>query len=185
MKALLISTILLISTGYFTITVYKTEVEKRRVKEDLIELSKIKYGLFNVDEWKRILSDIITKKIEAFNLEGRNKEKMRKELEVFLLKIISDLEERYYEEKSQSFFGILIQNPITSITGVFGKIKRDIPVFTEQILNFLNDPKNRNAIRAYILSKLNDYADKTFSKLDYTTHDQILSNYDLRIEKRH
>lgn len=162
---------------YLAVSVYRTETEKRRIKEDLIELSKIKYGLFSVDEWKRILVGIITKKIEEFNLEGANKEKMRKELEEFLYQQISDLEERYYEEKSQSLLGFLIQSPVTAITGVFGKLKRDIPIFTEGILNFLNDPKNRRAIRGYIINKLNEYADKTFSKIDYSTHDKIISEY--------
>ena len=162
---------------YLSVIVYRTETEKQKIKEDLIELSKIKYGLFSVDEWKKILADIITKKIEEFNLEGANREKMRGELETFLYRQISDLEERYYEEKSQSFFGFLVQNPITAITGVFGKIKKDIPIFTDQILDFLNDPKNRKAIRGYIINKLNEYADKTFSEIDYTTHDKIISEY--------
>lgn len=102
---------------------------------------------------------------------------MRGELETFLYRQISDLEERYYEEKSQSFFGFLVQNPITAITGVFGKIKKDIPIFTDQILDFLNDPKNRKAIRGYIINKLNEYAEKTFSEIDYTTHDKIIAEY--------
>lgn len=177
MRGLIVTILLLTGIVYLSIAVYTIETEKRKIKEDLIELSKIKYGLFSVDEWKRILAEIITKKIEEFNLQGANKEKMRKELEEFLYRQISDLEERYYEEKSQSFFGFLIQNPVTAITGVFGKIKRDIPIFTEGILNFLNDPKNRKAISGYIINKLNEYADKTFSKIDYTTHDKIIAEY--------
>ena len=34
--------------------IYSLEHERRIVKEDLVELSKIKYGLFSVDEWKQI-----------------------------------------------------------------------------------------------------------------------------------
>ncbi len=41
----------------------------------------------------------------------------------------------------------------------------------------MNDPKNRKAIRGYIIKKLNDYADKTFSKIDYSTHDSVISEY--------
>ena len=162
---------------YISITVYRTETEKRKTKEDLIELSKIKYGLFSVDEWKRILSDIITKKINDFNLEGANRERMRKELESFLYTQISELEERYYEEKSQTLFGFFVQNPMAALFNVFGKIKKDIPTITEEVLNFLNDPRNRKAIRSYIISKLNEYADKTFAKIDYSTHDKIIAEY--------
>lgn len=157
-------------------TIYKTEIEKRKIKEDLIELSKIKYGLFSVDEWKRILSEIITKKIEDFNLEGANREKMRDEISTFLYKQINEFEERYYEEKGQTFFGFL-QSGVAAVTGTFGELKKNIPTFTEEILNFMNKPKNRMAIREFIIKKLNDYADKTFAKIDYTTHDKIIAEY--------
>lgn len=175
---LILITLVLVSILGLSILVYNKEQQKRKLKEDLIELSKIKYGLFNVDEWKKILADIITKKIEEFNLQGANKEKMRAELTAFLTRQVGELEDRYYEEKSKSFFGFLIQNPVTAISGIFGKIKRDIPIFTEGILDFLNDPKNRKAIRGYIINKLNEYADRTFSKVDYTIHDKIISKYE-------
>ena len=69
-KRLTITTLLLTGICYLSIVVYRTETERQKIKEDLIELSKIKYGLFSVDEWKKILSDIITKKIEEFNQKG-------------------------------------------------------------------------------------------------------------------
>jgi hypothetical protein len=55
---------------WLSFTLYSIEEERRPLKEDLIELSKVKYGLFNVDEWKAILSGIISKKIEEFDLQG-------------------------------------------------------------------------------------------------------------------
>lgn len=175
-KGLLITILLLTGISFLGVTVFKTETEKRKTKEDLIELSKIKYGLFSVDEWKRILSDIITKKIEDFNLEGANREKMRDEISTFLYKQINEFEERYYEEKGQTFFGFL-QSGVAAVTGTFGELKKNIPTFTEEILNFMNKPKNRKAIREFIIKKLNDYADKTFAKIDYSTHDRIISEY--------
>lgn len=35
--------------------------KKKAFEEDRIEVSNIKYGLFNVDEWKIILADLLTK----------------------------------------------------------------------------------------------------------------------------
>lgn len=169
---------MLLLTGilFLTAITYKTEVDKRKVKEDLIELSKIKYGLFSVDEWKRILSEIITKKIEDFNLDAANREKMREEISTFLYKQIDEFEERYYEEKGQTFFGFL-QSGVAAVTGTFGELKKNIPTFTEEILDFMNKPKNRRAIREFIIKKLNDYAEKTFAKIDYTVHDRIIAEY--------
>ena len=116
---------------------YRLEKEKQAFKVDLIELSNVKYGLFNVDEWKKILSDILSKKIEEFNLDDVNRDEMRIKISNFLTVVIDELVQRYYEQKSESLFGI-IEGGIAALTGTFGKIKQDIPVFTEQILEFFS-----------------------------------------------
>lgn len=139
----------------------------------MIELSKIKYGLFSVDEWKRLLARIITKKVEAFNLDGTNREKMRQEIRAFLYKAIGDFEDRYNDESSRTFGGFL-EGMVARTFGIFNKLKREIPNFTEDILNFMNDPRNRLAIRQYIIDKIDNYANNTFAKIDYTVHDEII-----------
>lgn len=169
---------ILISLCCLSFFIYQTEHEKRAVKEDLIELSNIKYGLFNVDEWKKIVANILTKKIEEFEFDGKNRAQMKSKVSGFLYKVIGDLESRYYEQNSGSISGFL-KNSVASLTGTFDKIKKDIPVFTDQILDFLNDPKNKKALRAYFIQKLNTYADSTFAKLDYAVHDSIINKYQL------
>lgn len=169
-------TLLFLSTVLVTVKVYDIETERRSIKEDLIELSKIKYGLFNVDEWKLVLAKIITQKIDEFDLEGANREKMKVEITSFLYKQINDFEAQYYEEQGQTFIGFL-KSGVAAITNTFGEIKRRIPYFTEEILDFMNEPKNRNAIKEFIIKKLDDYANKTFSKTDYTARDHVVTKY--------
>ncbi|KAA3620857.1 MAG: hypothetical protein DWP94_11625 [Flavobacterium sp.] len=161
---------------FLSIQIYQIEQRKIDLKNDLIELSKIKYGLFNVDEWKTILADVITKKVEEFNLTEANRYEMRSKIQNFLSVVINDLEERYYQERSNSLMGWL-ESGVASVTGTFDQIKKDIPVFTDQIINFLNDPNNREAIRSYINDKIDQYADKTFSKTDYTRVNAIFNKY--------
>jgi hypothetical protein len=169
--------VLMIGVAILSAIVYRSEIEKRKIKEDLIELSKIKYGLFNVDEWKKVLSEIITKKINEFNLEGANQEKMRKNLEAFLLRQINEIEERYNQDNSQSLVGILLKKPGASLFGIFSHLRKNIPFITNDILKFLSDPQNKKAIQKYIIGKLNQYTDKTFSKLDYAAQDDIMAAY--------
>jgi hypothetical protein len=66
---------------------------------------------------------------------------------------------------------------VAGLTGMFDAMKRDVPIFTDQILEFLNDPGNRDKVKGYITDKLSEYTDKTFAKIDYTEHDRILSGY--------
>jgi len=167
---------LLISICCLSVFIYRADGEKREIKEDLIEISNIKYGLFNVDEWKIILSNILSKKIEEFEVDGKNRKQMKIKISDFLYKVISDMETRYYEENSSSITGIL-KIGVANITGTFGKIKKDIPIFTEQILNFFNDPNNKKALKSYLSGKLDEYTDNTFAKIDYSLHDSIINKY--------
>lgn len=156
--------------------IYSLEQERRVVKEDLVELSIIKYGLFSVDEWKKILSKIISKKIEELNFSPDQRLQIKSKVSAFLTKTITEMEERFYEEESKSIKGWL-KIGVAGLTGMFDKLKKDIPIFTDQILEFLNDPGNRDKVKSYITDKLSEYTDKTFAKIDYTEHDRILSHY--------
>ena len=169
--ALLLGTIL-----YCALHIYLIEQKQRFLKEDLVELSKIKYGLFSVDEWKQILSRIISKKIEELNFTPNQRVEMKSKVSAFLTKAITDFEERYYEKNSKSIGG-LFQNIGADFFDVFDRIKKDVPIITDQILLFLNDPGNRDKVKGYIVEKLSEYTDKTFSKIDYTEHDLILAKY--------
>jgi hypothetical protein len=172
----LLIVILLLSVGSLASFIYQTENEKREIKEDLIELSNIKYGLFNVDEWKKVLTNILSKKIEEFELNGNNRKEMKKKVSDFLYKVIADFEGRYYESNSSSIGGIF-KNIGAKTFNIFGELKENVPTFTSQILNFLNDPNNKKALKGYLTEKLNEYTDSTFAKMDYSTHDSILSKY--------
>lgn len=161
---------------YFSFSIYTIENERRKLKEDLIELSKVKYGIFSVDEWKKILTGIITKKINELEFAPSNRAEMRKTISSFLYKVIDDFEARYHKKKSGSLKG-MFESAMTSMFGAFDTIRKDVPKFTDQILDFINDPANRHAMKEYIIQKLNEYTDKTFSELDYTTHDEILKRH--------
>jgi hypothetical protein len=152
---------------------YLLECQRRAVKEDLVELSRIKYGLFSVDEWKQILSTIISKKIEELNFTPTQKVEMKAKVSAFLTKTITEMENRFYDEESKSVSGWLK----IGVAGLFDRMKREVPIYTEQILDFLNDPGNRNKVKGYIMDKLSEYTDKTFAKIDYTEHNRILAQY--------
>lgn len=170
--------LILISLSCLSFLIYQTDNEKREIKEDLIEISNIKYGLFNVDEWKKILTEILAKKIEEFQLKGNSKSELKKKISEFLSKAISEFEDRYYEKNSESIGGFF-KNIGASTFNIFGEMKENIPNFTKNIVDFLDDPKNKKALKSYLTSKLNEYADDTFAQIDYTVHDSIINKYKL------
>lgn len=162
-----------------SIQLHRFESERRILKSDLIELSLAKYGIFNVDEWKEIISNIIAKKVDEINLEQENREVMRQKIEAFLYKVLSESEDNFNEQKSGSLFGI-IQKSVASVTDIFGHLKNEVPKITNDILTFLDDPENRDQIKKYVRGLIDKYADQTFAKVDYSVLNSILEKYESR-----
>lgn len=169
---------ILISLFVLGTLIFRTNSQKRELKEDLIELSNIKYGLFNVDEWKEILAQILTRKIEEFELTETNRDKLKEKISGFLFNTINRFEDRFHDDNSSSITGFF-KSSVAALTGTFKKMKQDIPIFTEDIVNFMDDPANRSELRSFLIIKLNEYADNTFAKMDYTVHDFIIKKYNL------
>ncbi len=167
---------LLIASLVISVKLYTVEAERRTVQEDVIELSKVKYGLFNVDEWKKVVARVVTAKVGELELTDANRATMRKRISDLLTTIITDLEKNFKRENEGSFTGFF-KNAGASFLDIFGNMKRNIPEFTEQIMRFIDDPKNRKDLRDYILDKIDNYADSTFAETDYTLHNEILNRY--------
>ena len=153
------------------------EQERRAIKEDLIELSNSKYGLFNVDQWKDILTEVLSKKVEEIDFTGDNKEAMKKEIEGFLHQAIDGMEKQYAPKKPQGLLGML-QSSALSAFNVFGQVRDRVPEFADEILKFLERPENRKNLQGYIRDVIDKYVDDTFAQVDYSYRDAILAKYD-------
>ena len=87
--------ILFLTMSFSSFNSYHLEINKKELKSDLIEISDIKYGMFNVDEWKKQLAKIITTKLKELKLTGSDREIAEKKIKKFLYKAISDFEINY------------------------------------------------------------------------------------------
>jgi hypothetical protein len=165
-----IAVIVLITTTVLGAILFKYESQRRTMKEDLIELLKVKYGLFNVDEWKTILSDLIRKKVEDLNVTGGNREEMRSQVTTFLHKAVKELETEV--AGSGSMQAMLLQT-----LGIFDEIRKYIPTITEKVLDFMSSPENRDKVKGFIIQKLDEYTANVFTEVDYTYHNAVLTKY--------
>jgi len=164
------------------VNVYQFEIRKQLYKNELAELLKVKYGLLNIDEWEETLTHILSKKVDELNFDDQSREKMHQKISVFLFEVIGQLENRYYEEKSESLIG-LVQGSVAAITGTFKQIKKDIPIFTDKILDFLNEEENREGIKSFLVKKLQQYREETFAATDYSRVEQIIAKYEMNNRK--
>jgi len=179
-KILVHTLILLISISiiFIGLKIYNLEIDKRDNNVDLVELSKVKYGLFNVDVWKDKVSNIITKKVNKFKIDKTNRPVLTRKINRLLINVVNELKEDTRDRnKRQAIFGIDYKNMIADITGVFEQLDENIPKITQQIISFLDSNNNKTKIKKYILQQLNKYSADTFSKTDYSTRNTILAKY--------
>jgi hypothetical protein len=158
---------------FSSIFIYRIETKKRTLQNELIELSKVKYGIFSVDEWEKELSQIMIKQLNEFELQQEKEDTLRKTIADFLDTAVDELEESFYDRNSGSIKGFL-KGSVANITDVFGVMKKDIPLLTESIIAFIRDPKNKELAKKFLLEKMEEYSEKTFSEIDYTLYDKIL-----------
>lgn len=152
------------------------ENRKADLKRDQIELCHIKYGLFNVDEWKTVIAGIVTKKVREFEITNENRAEMKARIEELLRKVIDEVAQVMREKNNQSLIGGFKQFFMDVFVDM-DHIKAGIPRYADDVLDFLNDPKNREQLKDYILEKFNDLADKTVGKVDYTEFNAILAKH--------
>ncbi len=75
-------------------------------KNDNAELNHIKYGLFNVNEWKRQITDILGEEISRLSLSAKNEREFRKQIESVLATLMDDIDKRIKQQNSGSVAGM-------------------------------------------------------------------------------
>jgi hypothetical protein len=152
------------------------ERRKAELKRDRIELHHVKYGLFNVDEWKIILADIISKKINEVEVTQENRPQMKAKVEELLHRVINEVEAVMKEQNARSFGGI-VQQILMDLFGSMDTVRKGIPRYADQVIDYLNDPANREELKGYLIKRLNEMIDETVGKTDYRLYSAILHDY--------
>ncbi|MGB0914784.1 MAG: paraquat-inducible protein A [Crocinitomicaceae bacterium] len=166
-----------VALTFLSLKIFSLETEKRELKSDLIELSDVKYGVFNVDEWKEILTTIFTKKIDEFEIAGKDRKEMRVKIKQLITDGIADFKAGIKDRSLNSVKDFLM-NSALSLNEEFDLIEEDIPALTDRIMEIADDPNNKKLIKNILINKLDGYADSTFAEMDYTVRDSLLLKYD-------
>jgi len=179
MKSLrLIFLALLLGTSmFFGFKIYHQEKLNQEYNDHLIELSDIKYGLFNADEWKSVFATVIADNIQKFSLENTDEATLKKEISIFLGKAIDSFEKDLKETKSEGGIAGLLKS-LSSFSGVFDQVKKQIPVFTDQIYNHFMNGDNGAMMQGFIVKQLDEYTKDSTLVTDYTSMNNIIKEYE-------
>lgn len=178
MKKLLtpLSFLVLIALMALTANVHRHESKQRELEADRVVLAHISYGLFNIDEWKAIVAEIVTRKIDEFEVTDDNREEVRQKAEEILHAIVDEIELLMRERNKKSLSGIFKQF-MTDLLFSFDELRQDIPAYAEVIVERLDDPETKKAMKAWIINKITEFADATVGEMDYTAMNIVLDRY--------
>lgn len=178
MKKLLtpLAFLVLIALVALTANVHRHESKQRELENDRVVIAHISYGLFNIDEWKAIVAEIVTRKIDEFEVTDDNREEVRQKAEEILHAIVDEIELLMRERNKKSLSGIFKQF-MTDLLFSFDELRQDIPTYAEVIVERLDDPETKKAMKAWIINKITELADATVGEMDYTTMNEVLERY--------
>ncbi len=176
----LMTPLLIIALGASLFSGYRywqMEQDKRVIEQDLIEISKARYGLFNADKWQEVMASVISEKVKELDFSATNRDEMRQRISRLLYQLIDDFEKNSTQKKPKGIQGLL-QGFVMEAAGIVDQMKAQVPRFTEQILDFLESDENREAIKNFLTKKLEEYKTETFASIDYSRLNQISEKYD-------
>ena len=143
----------------------------------LAEVNSIRYGLLNADEWREDLSNIITKKIEEFELTEANREQLQKQVQDLMYRLLDEVEQILRQDMGK------IKQFLMDAFVDLDKLRENIPKLSEQLLNELSKPENKENIKQFILGKLDTFVAETFTLDEQNRLSEILEaeNFDNKI----
>lgn len=174
MKAMmvLVSWLLFVALSVLAVEVYRGEAKVRAIDADRVVLNHISYGLFNIDEWKGIVADVVTKKIEGFEVTPSNRAEVHRKAEEVLHAVINEIEYLMRERNRNTLSGVFKQF-FTDLLFSFDDLRADVPRFATIIVNRLDEPETKAALKEWIIAKINTFADETVGEMDYTAMNEV------------
>jgi len=137
------------------------------------ELNHVKYGLLNVDEWKRQVTGIVSEEIDKLNLNKAGERDLRKHLEVLLDALIDKLAQRVKEGNATSVEG-WVKQAFIDIFVSLKDIKKGIPDYANTIIHEIKKSKTRKQIKNLLHQQLEQYSKQIYEPQDTAALNRVL-----------
>lgn len=173
---IVISSLALIAAMVLTIQYISLARQNQSLKTDLAEITHIRYGLLNADEWSNQLATILSIKILEFKLTPESREKVLENLENILLQLIDDVESMMKSQNTGRFS--TLKNWIGGITINLDFLRDNVPSYAGQMLDELAKPENKAFMQQFLFDKLNEFAESTYNLDQMAPLQSVMERYD-------
>lgn len=156
---LLITGTLLAVAAFSSYKIYNSSREVAEVKMEYSEVNSITRGILSVNIWRDHLTNIVLNRIDEFEFSEAEEDTLVKQVANILTTGInkgSDL----LDQKQKGVKAKLRKFAIKALVSE-DKIKALVPVFAQTIVNEIQQPENKDALKFVIKSKIQEYSDMT------------------------
>jgi hypothetical protein len=175
--SLILSFLIIMSSAILCYQIILNSISNQKNKTDYAELNDIKYGLLNVDEWKKQLSAILTDEINKLYLSRTNELELRKHIETLLNTLIDQVDKQIRKENSGSVKGWLKQSFMNIFVSI-EDIKKGIPDYADAIIKEMTNAKTIDQLKAALNEQVKQYIDQTHNTQDTSKINSILVRTD-------
>jgi hypothetical protein len=169
--------ILLLAIGiYFATTIIKLSNERKELVVDNAELVSVKYGLFNVYEWRDKVSVILDKKIDEFELNGTNRGEIQQKIEEMLYWLLDEVKSIFSQRANEGIVGLL-QSIIAGFVIDIDDLRSRVPDIAQRAISQLGNKETMKDVKGFIKLKFREYLTKTIGNEDKTAFTKILAKY--------
>lgn len=152
----------LCASGYMAYQLYDNVMERKERKEDLAEINRVNYELFNVETWKQEALQIFQKKIKEFEISEETYVVLDEQVQGYLNQLYKDyfesgeLLDMILENMESSgkinkmFLNIIKTNVVEQLDQL--DLKSKIPGLSKQVTNEIK--KNEPLLRSYMQKEL-------------------------------
>lgn len=153
-------------------------------KTDLAEINHIRYGLLNAGEWVQKTTAILDKKIDEYELNDQNKAELRASVEHLIDKALIKVDQIIREKNlgdNETWFDRLtgyVKQFVTDVLVDIQGLRSHVPEFTDMMFNELNRSGGKDKIKQFLHEKLSSFAENTFTPVDLSRYQAVLTKYD-------
>lgn len=145
--------------GRSSYLVYIYSSEAAEIKKDYSELNSITHGIMSVNIWRDHLTNMVLNRIDEFEFTEEQEDTLVFQVENILNAGI-DKGSALMDQKQTTLKGKLRKFAVRALVPE-DKIRALVPMFAQTIVDEIQKPENKEALKYVIKSKLQEYSDLT------------------------
>lgn len=172
---------LLALAAYLSYSVYQDSKLRGEIKDDNAALNSIHNGMLSVNVWKKSVINIVETQINDFELTESQDSSLHAQLTDMLRNLIDKMDSSI-QVNDKGFKHTLRKWVVNAFVDI-EKYKANAPKYSREIIDEVMKKKNKDKLKKIAVSKLNEFAEKTYDRKDSTEVKKLYHKYNADLDK--